>query len=207
MNYCSRQLFKTLALFIVAYLTAIMWRIEVELHGWGGLSWIQYFHWAIPGNIGLFAGWLGIYSNLPSFKSRLKLAGFFLLASPILYWLLGFAFSHFFITGSTAFLALGQYGFFLFSFFHRSIFIIYPGIFLFFLIVARKFGFRLNWRTYCFSALFFLGAFPMAIICLKVFEPSITTPDAIHAIKSGYLFPFMVIGSGLPFLSSSNNGF
>jgi hypothetical protein len=201
MNHFSRQFFQTLALAVVALLTAIIWRVEVELNGWGGLTWIEYFHWAIPLNVGLFAAWLGIYSNLPSLKSRLKLVGLFLLAAPILYWLLEFAFTYFFVAGPSAFIMVLQQGFSSFSLLRRSIFVIYPAILLFFWLVAKRFGCRLNWRIYLFSSLFFLCAFPLARLCLRLFEPSIT-PDAIHAIKSGYLFPFMAIGLGLPFLAS-----
>jgi len=32
----------------IALLIALIWRLEVEFRGWDGLTWIGYFHLAIP---------------------------------------------------------------------------------------------------------------------------------------------------------------
>lgn len=35
-------------------LSAALWRGEIELHGWAGLAWLGWFHWAVPVGLALF---------------------------------------------------------------------------------------------------------------------------------------------------------
>jgi hypothetical protein len=44
-----------LALFpLGGVLSALAWRGEIEWHGWAGLDWLTYVHWALPLGLGLF---------------------------------------------------------------------------------------------------------------------------------------------------------
>jgi hypothetical protein len=180
----------------VAILNTIIWRVEVELRGWEGLKWISYYHLAIPIGVGFFATWLALCSNLPSLKKRLSLTGLFLLAFVPLYEVLKISAALYFITGPSAMWLLP------FPIISFSIFLIYPGLLMFFWMLAKKFGLHLDRRTCLTSAGFYLGAWPLAMIL----GPLTGVPgDAIHTIKSGNLFLFMTIGVGIPFLASYKN--
>jgi hypothetical protein len=120
----------------------------------------------------------------------------FLLAFVPLYEVLKISAALYFITGPSAMWLLP------FPVIHFSIFLIYPGLLMFFWMLAKKFGLHLDRRTCLSSAGFYLGAWPLAM----VLAPLTGVPsDAIHTIKSGNLFLFMTIGVGIPFLASRNH--
>ena len=44
-----------LALFVpAAFASGLGWRAEIELHGWAGLAWLGWFHWAVPAGLAAF---------------------------------------------------------------------------------------------------------------------------------------------------------
>lgn len=46
-------------LIILAFAAGVAWRAELELRGgWYSLTWLWYFHWAIPAGILAFIGWV-----------------------------------------------------------------------------------------------------------------------------------------------------
>jgi hypothetical protein len=187
-------------LILFGLISGIIWRIEVEMQGWSGLKWISYFHWAVPIGVILFAVWLAIFSTIPVLKTRLWLACGFLVAAIPLYFILSISFSYFFLSGPTAFTTMANLGTVVFSLLRLSILFVYPAILVLAWVAAKRCGLRLNWRIYGLSAIVFLGAFPLAILGITIVEKNINA-DAIHAIKTGWIFPFMTIGLGIPFLS------
>lgn len=48
------------SLIVLALLVGGLWRAEIEYHGWGGLVWLSYFHWAMPVGIGLILIWVNL---------------------------------------------------------------------------------------------------------------------------------------------------
>jgi hypothetical protein len=91
----------------------------------------------------------------------------------------------------------------LFSLLNVSILFIYPSLLLLAWFTAKRFGMRMSWVIYLLSAAVFMGAFPLAIFLVAIAEKGIN-PDAIHAIKTGYIFPLMMIGLGIPFIPRKN---
>lgn len=56
-----------------ALLAAAIWLAEVHGHGWHGLTWLSYFHWAIPIGWLLLLAWLWSWSDFLAFRRRLVL--------------------------------------------------------------------------------------------------------------------------------------
>jgi hypothetical protein len=202
-NKSPKSILSILTLISFAVASGIVWRQEVELNGWEGLKWISYFHWAIPIGIILFAIWLAVFSGVVDKQKRLWLGGLFLLSSIPLYIIVSLSFSFFFVTGPSAFSMMGNLGMPLFSLLNVSILFIYPSLLLLAWFTAKRFGMRMSWVIYLLSAAVFMGAFPLAIFLVAIAEKGIN-PDAIHAIKTGYIFPLMMIGLGIPFIPRKN---
>lgn len=188
----------SLALF--GLISGIIWRVEVEIQGCEGLKWLSYQHWAIPIGIILFAIWLALFSKVPAVRTRYWLAGLFLVISIPLYFLMSTSFSYFFISGPSAFVSMASLGTTLFFILRFSILFVYPTVLVLAWITAKQCGLQLNWFSLALSAFFFMGAFPFAMLIIAVLERNIDV-SAIHAIKTGWVFPFMMIGLGIPFLS------
>ncbi len=54
----------------VALLAGLLWRAEVEWHGWAGLTWLDHFHWAVPIGVLLFLGWLALFCGVQPMWKR-----------------------------------------------------------------------------------------------------------------------------------------
>jgi hypothetical protein len=204
-NFLQQHKINVLSLVIFAIVSGIVWRVEVEMQGWEGLKWITYTHWAIPIGVILFAIWLGTFSAIPVVKIRFWLASLFLVVAILLYFLLHISFSYFFITGPSAFVSTASIGTIPFFLLRFSILFIYPAVLVLAWIAAKRCSLLLNWQYLALSAFFFIGAFPFAMLAIAMLERNIDA-SAIHAIKTGWVFPFMMIGLGIPFLSPQRVG-
>jgi hypothetical protein len=69
---------KILSLLIIAFLSFVIWQIELEYHGWAGLKWITYFHWAIPIDFALFIVWANLLLDM-ELKNRVLISFFSIL--------------------------------------------------------------------------------------------------------------------------------
>jgi hypothetical protein len=185
----------------LSFLMALLWRWEIEFHGWDGLRWTGYFHWSVPIGILLFAAWLVQFSGLASLADRRRLAQFFIVKTTVLTMLLYVSLWFFFVTGPTALAAQTRLGELLFSLLQLSIGVLYPGVLVMDWMTARRFGLVLNCRIYGLSLLLFFGAVPLALLWIKWAEPGLPV-DLIHTIKTGHVFPFILLGLGLPFLGA-----
>jgi cytochrome b6-f complex iron-sulfur subunit len=54
-----------LSLLLLAGIAAVLWRLEVDAHGWPGLIWLSYFHWAIPAAVLLLLAWIYFFAYRP----------------------------------------------------------------------------------------------------------------------------------------------
>ncbi|MBL4753370.1 MAG: hypothetical protein JKY52_07240 [Flavobacteriales bacterium] len=64
--------YKILSLGILSLVLGVLWRLEVEYHGWEALKWIGYFHYAVPVGFLLFIAWANLISELER-KPRIAL--------------------------------------------------------------------------------------------------------------------------------------
>ncbi|MBU1076717.1 MAG: hypothetical protein KKH98_05450 [Spirochaetes bacterium] len=202
---------------VFGILTAVLWRAEIELHGWEGLTWITYYHWAVPAGILLMAGWILICSRFfqiekSSFlRSILRFGGYGLLGYLLFIltsWLLYFLFAR----GPSVFIDMMS----LFTFLKRSgipeyffkaknlPFIFYIAWLLwyahpFFLyLILKAAGFKTAISNLIISETLFIASGPLAILLLKIISHKGGT-DHIHAFKSGFIIPFLFISIGILF--------
>lgn len=176
------------ALLAVALIAAAGWRAEVEWRGWAGLTWIGYFHWAIPFGALLFSGWLYRFAGarrplaLAALASGLAAAAFVgeLDALRVVYsrWPGGEAR---WIAGSTQALA---------------VFWLYPTTLW---IAGRRLGAPISGRGALAGLAAYAAAMPMAIVALDAVGHR-GGADVLHAIKSGFVIPLLVGSLGLPFV-------
>jgi hypothetical protein len=194
-------LLRLVTLIGLAFLIALLWRFEVEFHGWDGLRWTGYFHWSVPTGMLLFAAWLVQFSGLASLADRRRLAQFFIINTTIATVLLYVSLWFLFVTGPTAIAAQTRLGELLFSLLQLSIGVLYPAVLLMDWMTARRFGLALNRRICWLSLLLFFGAVPLALLWIMWAERGLPV-DLIHTIKTGHVFPFIIVALGLPFLGT-----
>lgn len=175
-----------LTLLATALLAAALWRLEVEHHGWAGLTWLGYFHLAIPVGALLFALWLHHHTPRPA---RLALLATFALLTLIAYLTeriaLDITYSRFpgppliFLTALTTTIAA---------------FFAYP---LTLWLTARALGVPLRPRALALALALYAAAFPLTTTLLDALaHPG---ADLLHAIKSGAVIPPLLYALGHPF--------
>ena len=199
MDSYHKELFSSMkpvyTLVIAALVIALIWRIEVEVRGWHGLTWVSYFHLAIPIGAAIFLGWTWMASG--SNKRSLKIVYIAGIWGIIAYHVLAYAAVAYFAGGPSAAAFLMTFGP---IFYHihwlsplvwaASILPLYVGYHYFFRFpIGIWFAGPALW-----SASWFLGLIVISII------PERGHPDLIHALKTGWMIPFCVIAVGLPIL-------
>jgi hypothetical protein len=116
-----------LSLIIVSIISGIIWRLEVEYHGWHGLTWLTYFHLAIPIGFGLFLVWSNYFIKIkPKNRILINLAG--IIYSILLYYGLGISLTYLFLGGPSGLLLFVQTPKWMYYLFQYSIFFLIPFI-------------------------------------------------------------------------------
>ncbi len=188
---------KATTLAAVALVAAAMWRIELEIHGWGGLDWIDYFHYAIPAGYALFLGWVGRYAPMQSRPRRIMLLLTLGIAASAWYVVVLHAVYFHYQIGGPSFIwlveNLGEERFLLFQSMSAWTIPITP---IAFLLVLYCFGLRPGWRRISTAIFIYCLSFPVSIQMLDMI-PHPGGADFLHAIKSGFVIPFLVVGLGV----------
>ena len=190
-----------ISLFVVAVAGMLLWREELYRHGWDGLDWIGYFHWAIPEGVALFLVWLAIFCGI---TPPIRRVGFVVTAAAFalgVYYAVDFAvFWYFGPPGPPlGFLLLMTEGETPIRLYHHVFYLVVPAIPLFACLGAKVFGVRVTRAKWILSVALFLAAGPISI-CLLAATRHEGGPDGIHTIKSGYIIPFLIVSLGIPFL-------
>lgn len=175
------------SLIAVGLLAAAAWRLEVQWHGWDGLTWITYFHWAIPLGALLFSGWLYRFAGARR-PALLAVAAFALAGAVFLIEINALAVVYSRMPG-------GEARFTAALVIHLGVFVAYP---LALWWVARGLGAPLRGRRCLAGLALYLAAFPIAIGLLAAVGHA-GGADALHAIKSGFVIPWLLVGLGWPF--------
>lgn len=185
------------SLVITALLCGLLWRLEVEYHGWKGLIWLSYFHWAIPASFALFLAWTIQLLEMNFFKKLILCAlttayaaTLFLLVQSLLYYM--------FASGPRAMLLLAE----------GSPSMMNPSQSITFLILLvpisiglliRIFELKVPVKYIVLSIIGVIASVPVAIGLLALFHHK-GSPDFIHTIKSGFLIPLWVFSVGILFV-------
>ena len=200
----SRKALWLLAL-IMAIATGILWRLEIEQHGWEGSLWLHYAHFALP------VGWLLLISlallgaqpiPLPSANARMVWTGSFgvvmlvvggvvLLAAPMV------------ITPPTAAidsplafvtLAAGEQGL-LVSWI--LLLLVPPLVFL----ISRLYGWRISRGNLVLSEILYVLSIPAGMLYLARYGlHGDHTHRVLDAVKSGIPVPFLFLSLATLFL-------
>jgi hypothetical protein len=162
----------------------LLWRAEVAWNGWSGLQWMSATHFAVPAGVLVFLGWLARAPVVRATGRRWGLLGF---AAP-------FAAISMVLLDVGLRLMFGRFGDLLLG----------SGLTFANLAAMPTFGFGwgkllghpLPWWSLPVSVTGVLAAFPLAVGALMVVDPA--HADAIHAVKTGMIIPFVVVPLGLP---------
>ncbi|WNJ17938.1 hypothetical protein [Pontibacter sp. G13] len=187
----------TIWLGIIALLSGIMWRVELEYHGWAGLNWLGYFHWSLVATTGMYMVWAHILLPVtPKRRILLQIAAIVYAAYMYIwfvsgqhYWHSKFArfwfpdspwdrlYSLWLNTGATgiALLPLGQ------------------------ALILRAFGYKIHIRIAFTAAFGMVLSFVFAMQILTAIDHR-GGADMIHAIKSGVILPFWTFCCGMVLL-------
>ena len=193
------------SLCLLAGIAAVLWRAEVEYHGWAGLTWIGYFHWAVPAGVGLFIAWLAVFSGItPLWRRALFLVtagAFAVVAYRVSYWALWHYFHPLGWMFSTPNPSKARVELYL-----GAVYLVYPGVPVCACLIARLFGVRLKVAHWLLTVVLFVAACPFAVGMLHLTDHAGKNNPIIHTIKSGFIIPLLVIGLGVPFLWPGRSG-
>lgn len=169
-------------------MSGIAWRAELEWRGgWAGLTWITYFHWAIPVCGLAFVSWVVRVTRVqrPS-TLAVSLVVFFSLSYVVFYQLN----------------------------LHMSRWVVLPGLMqwmvwsipvfwallpLAFGLICRASGASVRISSMLASCVLFVLSWPLSIFVRSFFEER-GSPDTVHALKSGFVIPFLIVVLGFPLL-------
>lgn len=195
----TRSTWASITLVAMGLLCGGLWRAEVAWHGWTGLAWLGYYHLAVPISVILFLVWLAAFSSAtPAWKKVVFLASAVLVAV-VLHVVVPFALYFHFVCGPTSMPALLINGPDRMSALGRIIYFVYPGVPVVAWGIARLFGVRASLGRLALSVGVFLLAQPVARLALEL-TGHVGGSDSIHAIKSGFIVPLLVMGLGIIFL-------
>lgn len=207
MEYSRKISILSLSLLIIGLVTALIWRLEVEYHGWEGLIWISYFHWAIPFGAFLFILWVlftahFLHRHRFNFWRLLYVLIVLGFLSVIFYYLALYSLTFLYIQGPRAFilfLSLGLLNDVKLRLIRGILWIILASLPFWLYLTARHLGFITNSQNFVISMILYIRSSPCSILLL---EPSHHTVDAdfLHSIKSGFIIPYLFISFGVIFL-------
>ena len=189
------------SLLAIAVGSGVLWRWELDARGWDGLTWLTYFHWAIPVSVAVFVGWSAVVAPVQGPARRIVLAVLLLVAAPPLYVWTGLTVSLVFASGPSAFAlilfdeALGRFSVGL---------ALVPVVPVTVAVAAFAVGVpRIGWRLLVSEALWW--AAPVAALVVLRGFPDRGSCDLIHTIKTGWVAPFLVVALGVLMLPSPSD--
>ncbi|PCI98675.1 MAG: hypothetical protein COB15_05480 [Flavobacteriales bacterium] len=190
-------------LILISILSGIIWRIEIEYHGWYGLTWISYFHLTIPIGFLLFMFWANFFIQLTTLK-RALLNISALVYGLLIYISLRYSLVYLFGAGpkmTFEFLETPRWIWHLKGF---STFIIIPMIPVGTFYIFKAFGKIVPLKSLLISIIGLLISSPLSMVFLELINDK-GKPDAIHTIKSGVIIPICMFSIGLLIIGQMNN--
>ena len=180
----------------VAILAAVVWRVELEVHGWDGLTWLEYFHWAVPAGALMFMVWLAVVVPIPGAVDRAVFLADTAIAAVVWYLFALFALVSHFNAGPSAFVSMLLTGETLYHIYATLIYAVVPLTPLVFAFLLTVSGVRPSVWQLAVSLAMYVLACPVSIALLALTNHP-GRPDAIHTIKSGFIIPFLISGLGI----------
>jgi len=197
------------SLLAIGFAAAGLWRAEVEWHGWDGLTWLGYFHWAVPISAASFIVWVVIFCSVrPWWKRAALIVAEILFAIVALLAAGGTMVSYFIVSRgnddwamllfeSGCTLQLGAWSAPIPAF---LLLVAYPLVPLIGCAIARAFGACRTWKHWLVSNVIFLAAYPTAYTAMGLTRFGWNHDASIHTIKTGFIVPLLIVGLGVAFL-------
>ncbi|WP_395746669.1 hypothetical protein [Prosthecobacter sp.] len=193
-------------LLLIALCAGLGWRAEVEIRGgWAGMRWAEYFHRAVPVGLLAFALWVWVVARV---RRRGAFAVALVVFSVVGYMGMRRLVFYFFASGPSALWAildLGRGDLLLGEQRRHMLVMLAPVVWglvpLGFSVLCRGFGVPVKPFPVLVSTGLFYLSWPLAIFVRSFFDQR-GGADLIHALKSGYLIPFLILSLGLPVLAA-----
>lgn len=185
----------TVSLIILSTVVGLLWRIEIEYHGWTGLIWLSYFHLAIPLGFILFLAW-GNYFISINFKKRILLNVLAIIYGILIYYGLGTSLTYNFAGGPSGFLLVMQSAKWQLNLMRISLLFIIPFIPIGTYLILKLFKTVPKFKYLIYSIVGMIISIPISVFLLVILNHK-GGQDLIHSIKSGILIPFWVFSIGL----------
>lgn len=186
---------------LLSLLCGLLWRIEVEYHGWTGLIWLGYFHWAIPVGFGLFLIWAKGFLELDANK-RVLFNVATIVFGVLVYCGLEISLSYFFSQGPSGYVMVISTPPWKYHVYQNAFYFIIPlmpvGTFL----ILKLFGKNVGAKRLLLSIVCIIFSIPFSTFLLELVNHK-GGADYIHAIKSGFLIPLWCFSMGLLFVGKS----
>jgi hypothetical protein len=178
------------ALLLVGLAGGGLWCAEVLYHGWAGLAWLGYFHWAVPAGILLFIAW-AVWAHRDAAPSRLLLAVALIAFAVPAACATGQAMAYYFAAGPRAMmLAIQPRG----SWLRYSIIGVWLSIPFSLALWLRVVGKPVPIACVAASFILFSASPFLALAMLRALTPF---DDLIHVVKTGIGIPFFVVSLGI----------
>lgn len=186
-----------ISLIILSFLVGLLWRLEVEYHGWAGLNWLSYFHWAIPVGFGLFLVWANFSLNM-GFKRRILINALALIFGVLIYYGLLNSLIYIFASGTSGLLLFMQTPTWKLNVMRYAIFFIVPLIPIGTYVILKLFKKSPKLKFLILAVVGIIASVPLSVFVLDIMVMDHKGgQDLIHSIKSGMLIPFWVFSVGL----------
>lgn len=184
------------SLLVVALGSGLLWRMELEWRwGWASLTWAWKFYWAFPIGIAGFVIWASSVAHARNRKAFASaVAGLLIIAMVSLWECLWFLDSGWRLplagmpgmTIQAAALAMP---------------LLWTLLPLAFGWVCRYYGVQVHFGLHVLSSILFVASWPIAIGLLQLVHHR-GGADLIHALKSGFVIPLLIISLGFPLLAA-----
>ncbi len=198
MNFFRKYSIFTLA--FAAILIGVLWRLELEHLGWEGLTWVSYYHYAVPAGLLLFIVWANLSLNI-SLKKRIWLNGIGLFFGMISFYFIEMSLRATFIGGPSAMFLMELPTWKLLLLVNGHL-VLLPFLVIGSFIVLKLFKLNVSWVRLGIAIIIMIGAAPVSIWLLGLIGHQ-GSHDVIHTLKSGIIIPFIVFAVGLVFVEKS----
>jgi len=176
----------------------LLWRIEVEFHGWTGLIWLEYFHWAVPVGFGLFLVWAnGFVDMVANRKVLFNVVA--IIFGALVYYSLGISLTYFFSQGPTGYVLMSTTPPWKFNLLRNAFYIIIPLMPIGTFFILSLFGKKVKWSRLILSLVGVIIAIPLSTFLLELVNHK-GGHDYIHSIKSGFLMPLWCFSIGILYI-------
>ncbi len=187
-----------ISLTTLSIIVGLLWRLEVEYHGWKGPIWLSYFHLAIPLGYILFLGWGNFFIAI-DIKKRILMNVVAIIYGILIYYGLATSLTYNFAGGPSGFLLVMQTPEWQLNLIRFSILFIVPFIPMGTFLILKLFRQEPKLKLLMIAIVGIVLSIPLSVLMLEIINHK-GGHDLIHSIKSGMLIPFWVFSVGILFI-------